>query len=386
MYTDYYLYYLSYLGSLYNGYPLIIRITVVIVTILVFITIFGIVRLLLIGYKINKRDRRREKTKKQFEGKLTFIMRKEVNYDIEEIKNLLEDDGKKMKKWKSEMLTDIVLSVRDDLNKKGELNQINYRNCLESLRLIGFWEKRMRTAGLSKRKEALQTMGALDVGVNTGALSKSVFHKNNHLRKAARIVYTDQDTYNPFRFMEENFDESFTQLDKIRLHAILVKRSQEGKLPNLLRWVNNSKNSSYIAFIIREIGFFKQYEAAPSLLSMLDKQENRDIRIQIILTLGELGYYEGVTDLIQRYALESTPVRGAISKTMGKIQGEETLEFLVDAYQNTDDDNFKLSIVRAINNHGKNGEARLNMLREKARKEERMIIDQIFAENIVVEG
>ena len=386
MYSDYYLYYLSYLSSLYNGYPLIVRITVVIVTILVFITIFGIVRLLVIGYKINKRDKRREKVKEQFEEKLTFIMSNEINYDIEEIKNLLDYDEKKSKKWRSEMLTDLVLSVRDDLNKKGKLNQINYRNCLESLRLMGFWEKRVRTAGLSKRREALQTMGALDVGINTGALSKSVFHKNSYLRKTARNIYTDQDTYNPFRFMEENFDESFTQLDKIRLHATLVKRSQEGKLPNLLRWVNNSKNSNYIAFIIQEIGFFKQYEAAPSLLAMLDKQENRDVRMQIILTLGELGYYECVTDLIQRYALESTPVREAISKTMGKIQGEETLRFLVDAYQNTDDDNFKLSIVRAIKNHGKDGEASLNMLKEKARKEEQIIINQVFAENIVITG
>ncbi|MDR2283582.1 MAG: hypothetical protein LBE37_10250, partial [Sphingobacterium sp.] len=38
MYYDYYLYYLSYLSSLYNGYPLIIRITVVMVMALAAIT------------------------------------------------------------------------------------------------------------------------------------------------------------------------------------------------------------------------------------------------------------------------------------------------------------------------------------------------------------
>jgi len=386
MYSDYYLYYLSYLSSLYSGYPPIIRVTVIVVAILAFITVFGVIRLLFIGYKINKRDKRRRDVEEQFESKLAFVMSNEVNYDIEEIKNLLNYDQKKEKKWKSEILTDLVLSIRDDLNKGGKLNHLNYRNCLENLRLMPYWEKRVKIAGLSKRKEALQIMGSLDVGINTGTLSKSVFHKNSYLRKTARNVYTDQDTYNPFRFMEENFDESFTQLDKIRLHATLIKRFQEGKLPNLLRWVSNSKNSNYITFIIQEIGFFKQFEAAPSLLDMLQKQENRDVRIQIILTLGELEYDECIADLMQRYALESTPVREAIMKTMGKIQCEETLEFLVEAYQKTDDDNFKLSIVRAIRKHGKEGEARLNMLKGQLREEEQIIIKQVFAENIIIAG
>lgn len=386
MYSDYYLYYFSYFSSLYYGYPLIVRITVVLVMILAFITLFGIIRLLVIGYKINKREKRQKKVKKQFEEKLVFVMSNAVNYDIEEIEQLLEHDVKKTKRWKSEMLTDLVLSVRDAQNKAGKLNHINYKNCLETLRLMGFWEKRTRTSGLSKRKEAMQTMASLDVGINTGALSKSIFHKNSYLRKTARNVYTDQDSYNPFRFMEENFDESFTQLDKIRLHATLVRRAKEGKLPNLMRWVNNSKSSNYIAFITQEICFFKQHEAAPSLLKMLDKQENRDVRIQIILTLGELGYYECIGELVQRFTLESTPVREAIVKTFGKLQGDTTLNLLLEAYQNTDDDNFKIAIVRAISAHGAVGKTNLIRLKERAKKDEEVIINQVFAENLVVTG
>src|SRR5690606_29604987 len=179
------------------GYPLIIRVTVIVVAILAFITVFGVIRLLFIGYKINKRDKRRRDVEEQFESKLAFVMSNEVNYDIEEIKNLLKYDQKKEKKWKSEILTDLVLSIRDDLNKGEKLNHLNYRNCLENLRLMPYWEKRVKIAGLSKRKEALQIIGSLDVGINTGTLSKSVFHKNSYLRKTARNVYTDQDTYNP---------------------------------------------------------------------------------------------------------------------------------------------------------------------------------------------
>lgn len=119
---------------------------------------------------------------------------------------------------------------------------------------------------------------------------------------------------------------------------------------------------------------------------MLGKQENRDVRRQIILTLGELGYYECVDDLVQKFPLESTPVREAIVKTFGKIQGNNTLKLLLEAYQNTDDDNFKITIVRAIRSHGAEGEANLLNLKKQARKEEEVIINQVFAENLVVTG
>lgn len=230
MYYDYYLYYLS---SLYNGYPLIIRVTVVMVMLFALIAFFGICRLFFTGYKINIAARRKDRVIKEYRDKLHFIMNAETNYDVHELEELLAYNFKTNKPWKFELFTELILEVRDALEVKKTLNLINYKNCLETLKLMAFWEKRLRTSELMVRKNALQTVGLLNNGLNTGLISKSVFHKNKHLRKAARNVHTDLDSYNPFRFMEDNFDESFTKLDKIRLHATLVKRYNEGRLPKV---------------------------------------------------------------------------------------------------------------------------------------------------------
>lgn len=388
MYYDYYLYYLSYLSSLYNGYPLIIRITVVMVMVLAAITLFGVFRLLYIGYRINRKEKTKRNTEGHFEEKLTFIMRNKVNYEVDEIQELLQYDTSKAKRWKADVLTDVVLTVKNSIYKEGELNEINYKNCIEALRLMGFWEKRIRTSGPDRRKEALQVVGAMDNGVNSGILSKSTFHKNKHLRKTARDLHTSQDSYNPFRFMEENFDEAFTQLDKLRLHSTLIKRSKEGRLPNLLRWINNSKNPNYIVFILREVGFFKQYEAAPTLMGMLDRQENRDVRAQIILTLGALEYIESASTLIDRFHLETNVVREAIITTMGHLQGAESLRFLVEAYRSTEDVNSKLVIARAIKNHGVQGNQELVRLQHEAHiqsnENENMLLNQVFSEAAIL--
>lgn len=386
MYYDYYLYYLSYLSSLYNGYPLIVRITVLMVMLFSLIALLGICRLLFTGYKLNKAARRKASIEKDYRDKLTFIMSNDTNYDVEELEELLEFDPKKNKIWKLDLFTDLILQVRDTLETKQQLNIINYKNSLEALKIMPFWEKRLRTSEVMVRKNALQTVGLLNNGLNTGLISKSVFHKNKHLRKAARSVHTDLDAYNPFRFMEENFDESFTQLDKIRLHATLVKRYHEGKLPNLLRWVNNSKNSNYISFIIQEVGFFGQHEASSMLLDMLDKQEHRDVRMQIIQTLGVLGYAPSVSNLTQRYALESTPIREVTIKSLGLLKGEESLRFLLDTYADTYDDNLKIAIARSIRKHGKLGEQSLHQLQQQAKEQEQVIIRQVFAEPLIVKG
>jgi hypothetical protein len=386
MYYDYYLYYLSYLSSLYNGYPLVVRITVVMIMVFALVVLFGIFRLFFTGYKLNKAANRKDKMEQEYQDKLAFIMRSDINYDVEELEELLEFDQKKSKSWRLDIFTDLVLDVRDTLAEKQVLNHLNYKNCLEALKLMPFWEKRLRTSEIVVRKNALQTIGLLNNGMNTGLISKSVYHKNKHLRKAARNVHTDLDSYNPFRFMEENFDESFTQLDKIRLHATLVKRYNEGKLPNLLRWLNNSKNSNYISFIIQEVGFFEQFDASPTLLDMLDKQEHRDVRMQIIRTLGNLGYTESVTNLTKRYALESSPIREVILKTLGVMRGDESLQFLLDTYPHTHDDHMKITIVRSIRKHGRIGEESLHVLQKEAKDQEKVIIHQVFAEQHIIKA
>lgn len=389
MYYDYYLYYLSYFSSVYYGYPLIIRVTAVMVTILIILTIIGLVRLLVLGYFINRREKRWKIIQNHFEEKLHFVMSNKVTYDVDEIRALVEYDVNKTKKWKLDILTDIVLSVKNSIYKEGKLNDINYRNCLEALRLMGYWEKQVRSSSnLDGKRKAIQVIGQIDNGVNTGILSKSTFHKNKHLRKTARDLYTGQDEYNPFKFMEDNFDEAFTQLDKLRLHSTLVKRAKESKLPNLLKWVNNSKNPKYLVFLLKEISFFNQQETGPMLLNMFEKQENREVKAQIVLTLGDLQYYEAIPMFKNRFHVEPNIVRDAIIFAMGKMRRVEILDFLIEAYEDTDDSELQILIARSIKKFDKDGERVLKQLRSDAdvheKVKEGILLEQVISEKTML--
>ncbi|WP_312188196.1 HEAT repeat domain-containing protein [Sphingobacterium sp.] len=388
MYYDYYLYYLSYLSSLYNGYPLIVQLTVVMVIVLGAIILLGILRLLFLGYKINREERRKKSIASIFEERLKFIIGSKANYESEEIHELLQDDVSKAPRWKAIAITDVVLTVKSQLSKNRTFNQINYKNCLEALKLSGFWEKRIRVSGIDERRGALQVVGDMDNGVNSGVLSKSTFHKDKHLRKTARDLYTSQENFSPFRFMEENFDEEFTHLDKLRLHATLIKRSTSGKLPNLMRWATNSRNPNYIIFVLREIGFFKQHDASGALVSLLEKHENREVRAQVVLTLGDLDYDQCIKVLVKRFELETALVREAILKTLGKLKSQEALKFLVDTYRSATDVNTKLIIARSIKGHATEGEMILHQLmleaNQKVELNENVLLEQVFSEKLMV--
>lgn len=386
MYYDYYLYYFSYLSALFNGYPLIIRLTVVMVMVLAVIILFGLIQLIFVGYRTNRKDKRKKNVKSYFEEKLLFIMKNNSDYDTQEIQELLHYDVSKTRKWKPEDLTDIVLSVKDKVEKEGLLNESNYKNCLQALSIMGFWENRIKHSSLNKRREALQVVGKIDNGVSTGMLSKSTFHKNKDLRKTARDLYTGNDHNNPFKFMEENFDNSFTNLDKLRLHSTLIKRDKEVKLPNLLRWVSNSTNPNYIIFILKEVAFFKQHDAIPTLLTMLDKQIDKEVRVQVINTLGALEADEAVPFLINLFSLESRSVREAIIVAMGKIQTNNSLDFLVQTYGFTQDANAKLIIARAIKNHGSEGVSVLKSMQQNVHNEvqENVLLGQVISEKLAL--
>lgn len=377
---DYLLYYLNYVGTILDGYPPIARFTFVMVMLLLLFSILALGRMLIIGYRLNVAEKKRKKTINHFYDRLSFIMKNSSIYEKEEILRLLEVNIKKFKNWKSDYVTDVLLDVKSTLYKAGQFNEINYKNCLEALRLMGFWEKRIRYSRYDKRKEALLVMGEFDNGVNSGILSKSTFHKNKEIRKVARDLYTNQDRYNPFRFMEENFDEEFTQLDKLRLHSTLIKRSNEGNLPNLLRWVHSSKNPKYIIFILKEIGFFKQFGASENLLILLDKYENRDIRVQIVETLGALSCLEAVPKLIDRYQLETSVVRDAIIKTMAFLPCRESLHFLLDNYKSSDAVSYKLMIARSIMQHGPEGEQALKNLKNETQLSKNEIENIVLAQ------
>ncbi|MCI0921250.1 HEAT repeat domain-containing protein [Sphingobacterium rhinopitheci] len=386
MYFDYYLYYLSYFGSVFSGYPLIIRLTVIMVAILAIVTLIGFISLILAAYKVNRRDKRIKVTTDFFEDKLFFIMKSKTNYELSEIKELLQYEVSRTKSWRGDILTDIVLNVKNTLDKEGSLNKINYKTCLEALRIMGFWEKRIKRSRLSRRREAMLVVGQIDNGVDIGTLHRSTFHKDKHLRKTARELYTGNDNYDPFKFMEDNFDESFTQLDKLRLHSTLIKRDKEVKLPNLLRWINNTKNIDYITFILREVAFFKQHEAIPTLLLMLDKQENVLIRAQIVKTIGNLGDLECIPYLINRFSIESTLVRDAIIVALGTLKDETSLNFLTETYKSTEESNIKMVIARAIKNHGEQGKRILNNLQQNAKNNqvEDTLLNHVISEREIL--
>lgn len=379
---EYFIFYLSYIGALFQGYAPIVQMMIVMVTGLILLTLFSFSRLLYAGVQSYTHDKRRKSIDERYGKKLNFVLSSSKIYSREEIRNLIITGSKSQKCWETESLTKLLLKTRSVILAKDDVAPHNFEASVQALGLIDYWQKRAKGSCLLARKRALRKLSDLNSSFRGGLLSKSIYHKDQHLRKLARSVYTLQEEYNPFRFMDEHFDKSFDTLDEIRLHATFSKYSKTGKLPNLLRWGRYTKNPNYLSFMIREIGFFKQVTAAPILMDMLATQENTQIRAQIMKTLGELRYEEASSLLRSYYEIESPTVRSAIIRALSQIQSNENLDFLHYNYEQTEDVDLKIRIARSIYSYPQ-GSIYLNKIADKTSEMNRLIVDQVAFETSI---
>jgi hypothetical protein len=238
-----------------------------------------------------------------------------------------------------------------------KLNTNNYKSLIDVLDLPNFWEDQLRINEKTANKNALRMlddMGEKSVG---SALLKKVNSHNNIQRKYAKCLFLKYSDHDSFKFLEDDFDKEFNALDEVRIHASLKEKAQEKILPQLMRWVNMANNAQYKAFLIKEIGFFKQYETAEGLLQLFKEEKDKLVKAQIVSTLATLDYKEATSTIIDDYEYNTQLVQMNIVNALGIFGGKKALSFLISIYHQTHNQEIMVAILENIHKIDASGEA-----------------------------
>lgn len=359
-------YYINYLLSEFEGYPFIIRMAVVFVMVLIAVCLLALVRIFYIGYKKRKEVRYKKRIEKEYGEGL-----REILYTTE---NLNEGDLDEKyhlkipaKKWEKKYLTELILDIRKNAppsgtEKKRQFNKNNYHLVLKYTELYNYWESRLTSGNTNRMITSLRTLDNIGEGVSGAAMARSVYHREDYLRKYARSTFTRFDVHESFKFLEEDFDQRFNKFDEVRLHDTLKELTKERPLPQLTRWIQNAKNLQYKCFLIKEIGYFNQQESAPYLLELFESTEKQAIKGQIAETLGALKYTPAIGSFEREFQFATQSLQDNIIISTGMLQSEEALPFLKEAYLVTHSNETKILIVDAIKQCGRKGEDMLHQL------------------------
>lgn len=365
----YYLkYYYYYLQSQFVGYPFIIKLTVFLVLIFIFIYVFSMFRSVFLHRKERRHTSFYKRLKKHFDRKFEDIFYNSKTYSDLELRELVEEDIDLVTKvYHKKVFTDYVVDFVERFQHTKVMNIENYQGVLIVFAIIEFWSKRVVSNSSKKRRIALRSLEDLNIGLTGSTIMRSTYHKNNSLRKHARATLIKHDKNNPYQFLESDFDEDFNKLDEVRLHYFFSEKYEEGVLPQLIRWVKLTQNEDFKIYLISEIGFFQQKDAAPMLYEMLLKDDQTDpVNCGIIESLGKLNYFKAESYIIENFEFYNRKLQLSAINSLSILHTSTALDFLTQVYFLLDDYSLKIHTAQAISRFGKKGVQALYQMNQQA--------------------
>lgn len=356
--------------------PLVIRIaviaTVCFIVLLLFYAALGIV-----NYYKRKRNQKREEIRKN-NSDCYIILKEILTYDEVIPFNTLQSDFVEIKAKCHKNQKDIIyemLSIRYEFPI--EFNYENFQSLSRLFNLTAYWDAKLSHRSLKVKLENLQHIIDLRATISESVLATLVYHKNNELRKKARIAQIHLSQHEPFKFFDEEFDKDFTVWDKIKIHDILLHRPVQ-TIPNFIRWIPKVKNENLQSLFIYEIGHYNQVENKEFLYEFFKMTPSDEVKIQIIKTMKILGIEEMAHNLIRQYNAVSENVQLAIINNLKHVQTDKfLLPFYVHAFEKAYETDLKLALGEAIYNSEVNGKRVIEVLERKAKGFDSLIFEHV---------
>lgn len=359
MAIEYYVYYLYYK---FLGFPFVIRVAVIAIMLYAPFLTFAFCSIINHKIRLYKKSKLKKSAVEKYRDKIEQCITSERAYSIEEIGTSLACKVNKLSDKKKRIITNIILELK---NKHANINLSNYHKIVEYFNLLQFWENKLKYAKIAYKKKALRKLEDLDIEIPGAVITPLTYHRNRYLRKRARAYYLYFSKNDPYKFFDEDFDNTFNNWDIVEIHRVLEHRVKKEGLPNLSQWLKNSHNNNFKCFLIDEINFFQQKESAPYLIDIIKNDNDLKLIKHSIDALAKLNYMKAEPFLIAEYAMQPVTIQQSSLKAIGQFQTGKALPFLKEAYISAHDVETRQEALRAIYNYGKEGRTLFSEMRKQ---------------------
>lgn len=169
--------------------------------------------------------------------------------------------------------------------------------------------------------KGLRELALMNIRESTENMLVFINSKNALLRVEARIALVKLSEKDPLFFLSKEM-QTLSSWDMANLHAMLSKLPEES-IPFFATWLN-SPNKSVVIFCISMIGAFRQNDAIPVLIRLLDHQDE-SIKQAAIKALREMNARQAEDKLIAMYPLETPVVQNEILKSLENIASDKSI-------------------------------------------------------------
>lgn len=284
------------------------------IVIFVIILIVVLVIIIILRTKRDKKEAKKEEIKAEYQDTVTeYLFDEEKSGDISALRSA---DTKE----KKQILIDEIMQLYSNLS--GEISN-KLRELYFDLDLDNESVKKIHSDKWHVQAKGFRELAQMNVTMVNDEIEKCLNSPNNVLRMEAQLALIRLNYENPFGFLDK-LQQSFTAWEQLHVYE-MIKRHQIS-VPSFSKWLNSS-NHTVIIFSIKMIRAFKQDDAYDKLIPLL-KHENKEIRKETIISLGELRNEEILPLLKEMFNIESRETQMFILGAMGKIPRESNIEFL----------------------------------------------------------
>ncbi|WP_143961039.1 HEAT repeat domain-containing protein [Litoribacter populi] len=230
------------------------------------------------------------------------------------------------KDWCKELLIKNIVDLKK--NFKGEMADMFITIYLK-LELLSYTEKLINDSSWYVKTKGIFHFQELGYTKGLPIIKKYTKDPNDFLRNVAIIAYISLEPTEPLSI----FNDYKGQIDKIDELKILdtIKKSRIKVPKNIINWLN-SKNESLVSMTLKMVTYFNHLEAGDSVISLLDHPSSK-IKNEAIVACGKLYLSQAEERLLEIFNKENENNQIEILKTLrtiGSITSTFFLEQLLD--------------------------------------------------------
>lgn len=275
--------------------------------------------------------------------KITAFLTELLFTDAEDYENRIRDFKKQIPYgsiWCKSMVTSCIIELKQNI--KGEVTA-PILDIYKSFGLQHFSEKLIHSRRWYIKCKGIYHFQVLEYEEGESLVKKYMDHKNTILRSNAFIAFISL-TSKKLDFLSE-YPYEISLIDELKVMDLLYNK----KFPipkNIKDWIT-AQNPSIVKLGIRFMVYYNYTVEKEALLELL-KSENKMIRREVIIALGELYLFEAESQLIESFASEEIENKIAILQTLAVIGSQQSVLFIDDYLHRSINPATKLEAVRTL--------------------------------------
>lgn len=254
-----------------------------------------------------------------------------------------------------------------------------FRELYLALNLQRDLEKSVKSRSIKKIVLAVKELIELEIRAPWFEVESFLRHKNQYVREICRryVITTVEDGISK---VFNSLNESLTGVEELEIfQSITTLKGLD--IPEFSQWLKEENDFSLVSLCLKLVVYFQQYSAVPAIESLLFT-ENLTLRKEAVNALGKLMQPASEESLARIYDEQNEPVKIEIIKALGRICSGERLNLLQSIFLKERGIELRKRAVRAIMNHGEQGELLVSNLYMKAASDDRVIINHM-ANNLI---